>query len=183
MRRVSRLIFASILLSMSALVPMAALASSTLTEYVVGTEYALGSCSGGQTGSFAGYGSATLGGRANAAFNTTICHSPLTGGTASILPGGNFELATDSVTIVWQYTGGKVGPGVVSRLYPASNYFCEEVFPVTAAVGPATSVPDDAINLVSGTAEGKLTHFGVSTAGGGCRPFAASITGKAMLVY
>jgi hypothetical protein len=64
MRRVGPLLFVASLFSLSALLPVAALASTTtLTEYVVGVEYAVGSCSGGQTGSFAGYGSATQGGQ------------------------------------------------------------------------------------------------------------------------
>jgi hypothetical protein len=184
MRRVGPLLFVASLFSLSALLPVAALASTTtLTEYVVGVEYAVGSCSGGQTGSFAGYGSATQGGQANAVFNTSICHTPLTAGTASILPGGDFELATSSVALVGQYVSGVVGPGQVSPLFPGSKHFCKEVFPVAAALGPATKVPKDATNIADGTAMGNLTHVGVFAAGGGCHAFAATITGTAVLVY
>ncbi len=183
MRRVIRLFFAASLLSLFALLPIGALANTDLIEYVVGAEYAVGSCSGGQTGSFAGYASATVGGPANAVFNTTICHTSLNGGTADIKPGGQFALATSSVTLVGQYISGTVGPGSVTR----HGYFCTEVFPVTAELGPATfNVPKGATNIVSGTVPvgmGKLTHVGVSTASGGCRAFAASITGKATLKY
>jgi hypothetical protein len=185
MRRISRLIFAASLLSLSALLPMGALAAAgTLTEYVVGAEYAVGTCPGGQTGSFAGTGSATLGGSANAAFNTTICHTSLTGGTAQILPGGGFQIATKNLLLVGQYVSGMVGPSRgPSPLYPGSRYFCKEVFPVSAALGRATySVPENATNILSGTATGALTHIGVYTIGG-CRAFAASITGLAILNY
>ena len=155
MRRMSRLFFAASLLSLSALLPMGALAAGTLTENVVGAEYAVGTCPGGQTGSFAGYGSATPWGPANAAFNTTICHTSLNGGTADINPGGDFELATRSVVLVGQYISGKVGPGSVTR----HGYFCTEVFPVTAELGPATfNVPKGATNIASGSsAVGALT--------------------------
>jgi hypothetical protein len=184
MRRISRLIFAASLVSLSALLPMGALAAGTLTEYVVGAEYAVGSSACGETGSFAGVGSATLRGSPNAAFNTTICHTSLAGGTAQILPGGGFQIATKNLLLVGQYEGGTVGPsGGPSPLYPGSRYFCKEVFPVSAALGPATTVPEHATNILSGTVPaGALTHIGVYTVGG-CRAFAASITGLAILNY
>ena len=187
MRLISRLIFAASLLSLSALLPVGVLAAgNTLTEYVVGAEYAVGTCPGGQTGSFAGTGSATLGGSANAVFNTTICNTGFTSErTALILPGGNFTLATSSLTLVGQYSGGTVGPGLVTPLYPGSRYFCKEVFPVSAVLVPvpAASVPEHAANILSGTVPtGALTHIGVYTIGG-CRAFAASITGLAILNY
>jgi hypothetical protein len=187
MRRMSRLIFAAGLLSLSALLPIGALAAghNTLTEYVVGAEYAVGSSACGETGSFAGVGSATLGGSPNAAFNTTICHTSLTGGTAQIRPGGGFQIATKNLLLVGQYVDGAVGPsGGPSPLYPGSRYFCKEVFPVRAALGPATySVPEHATNILNGTVPaGVLTHIGVYTIGG-CRAFAASITGLAILNY
>jgi hypothetical protein len=185
MRRLTRLIFAASLLSLSALLPTGVLAAGTLTEYVVGAEYAVGTCPGGQTGSFAGAGSATLGGSANAVFNTTICNSGFTPArTALILPGGNFTLATSSLTLVGQYAGGTVGPGVVTPLYPGSRYFCKEKFPVVAALAPATTVPDGATNVGTGSAAvGVLTHIGVYTPVGECRAFAAAIAGQATLIY
>jgi hypothetical protein len=185
MPRISRLLFAASLVSLAALLPVAAEASTNLTEYVVGSEYALGSCVSGSTGSFAGVGSATPGGQANAIFDTTICHTPLgdtTGATATILSGGSFTLHMSSVTLVGQYKSGSVGPGSVSPLYPGSRYFCHEVFPVTAVLGPATNVPAGATNITSGSVPvANLTHIGVFSAGGGCVAFAAKITGVATL--
>ena len=178
MRRTKRMFLAG-LLSLSALVPVVALAAST-TAYVAGAEYALGTCvSGsvaGETGSFAGYASATPGSAPNAVFNTTICHSPLVGGSASILAGGSFTLVKSDLTLVGQYVRGTVRPGAVS-----GKYFCKEVFPVTAELGPAGSVPEDATNISSGSAFGWLTHYGVLTKTRACRAYAATITGQATL--
>lgn len=178
MRR-GTLIFAAGLLSLSALMPVTALASTKLTEYVVGAEYAVGTCpGGGDSGSFAGVGSATKGGSPNALFNTTICHTALTSqGQATILPGGGFQLATSKRRLVGQYAGGTVGPGVITPL----GYFCKEEFPVVASLGPI-SPPPGATSIREGTAVGMLTHVGVLTPGG-CRAFAASIAGVATLVY
>jgi hypothetical protein len=175
MRRVT-LLLAAALFGLSALLPVTALASGSLTEYVTGIEYSAGSpCAGGagQTGSFAGVGSPS------AFFNTTICHTALTsGGTATILPGGSFQLITSQQRLVGQYAGGRVGPGVVTSF----GYFCKEVFPVIAGLGPAASAPSGATNITGGTASGLLTHIGV-TAGAGCNAFAASIKGVATLTY
>src|ERR1700738_615866 len=112
MRRTRRMFLAG-LLGLLALAPVAALAATT-TEYVAGVEYALGSCTGGSTGSFAGYGSLTARGAPNAVFNTTICHSGFDAlRTATIIAGGSFTLVRSDVTLVGKYTGGTVGPGVV----------------------------------------------------------------------
>lgn len=183
MRQIRRLLLATGMASL-ALLPSAVLASS-LTEYVTGSEYAVGTCSLGQTGSFAGYGSATPGGRGNAIFATTICHSPLGNTSGSIEPGGSFALYLGSITLVGAYTGGSVGPGVVSPLFKGSTYFCKEAFPVTALLGPATNVPAGATNITStgSGATGTLTHIGVFTAGGGCYALVATITGVATLTY
>ena len=178
MRRTKRMFLAG-LLSLSALVPVVALAATSTTAYVAGAEYALGTCvSGvvaGETGSFAGYASAP-GGAPNAVFNTTICHSPL-GGFASILAGGSFTLVKSDLTLVGQYVRGTVRPGAVS-----GKYFCKEVFQVTAELGPAGSVPEDATNISGGLAVGSLTHYGVLT-NGACRAYAATITGQATLYH
>ena len=185
MRRMARMFFAAGLLSLSALLPATALASGhQLNEYVTGAEYALATCSGGSTGSFAGHGSATSGGAPNAAFNTTICHSPLVGDSASILAGGSFTLVMSKLTLVGQYVGGTVGPGRVS-----GKYFCTEVFPLHAELGRASSVPEGATNIIRGTgaershAVGQLTHYGLLTTTRECRAYAASITGWATLNY
>ena len=189
MRRTARMFFAAGLLSLSALLPVTALARGhQLNEYVAGAEYALGTCvSGGvagDTGSFAGHGSATSGGAPNAVFNTTICHSPLAGGMASILVGGSFTLVMSNLTLVGQYVGESVGPGKVS-----GNFFCTEVFPVLAELGPASSKPAYAKNIIRGTgnqrshAMGQLTHYGVLTQTGECRAYAATISGQATLNY
>lgn len=185
MRRTKRMFLAG-LLSLSALVPVVALAAST-TAYVAGAEYALGTCvSGGvagETGSFAGYASASPGGAPNAVFNTTICHSPLAGGSASILAGGSFTLVMSKKTLVGQYVSGKVGPGVVS-----GNFFCTEVFPVHAELGPVSNPPVGATSIKLGSpgktshADGQLTHFGVLSTSG-CHAYAATITGQATLNY
>ena len=181
MRRISRRFFAASLFSLVALLPMTAQASGSPPEYVVGTEYAVGSCpTGGDSGSFAGYGSLTPGGRANAVFNTTICHDPLgdtNGATAAIKAGGSFTLVTSTVALAGSYIRGKVGPGVVYRGF----FLCKEVFPVVADLGPAASLPAGFTNISGGSATGTLTHIGFNTAGGGCHPFAAAITGMATL--
>ncbi len=183
MRRISRRFVAASLFSLIALLPMTAQAiGSSVTEYVVGTEYAVGSCpnGGGDSGSFAGYGSATLGGQANAVFNTTICHGPLgdtTGAVATINSGGSFTLVTSTVALAGSYTSGQVGPGTVYRGF----FLCKEVFPVVAFLGPATSPPAGFTSIAGGSAKGTLTHIGFNTAGGGCQPFAAAITGMATL--
>jgi hypothetical protein len=179
MRRVTLLLAAG-LLSLTALLPVTARAQTTLIENVSGAEYWVGTCLGGQTGSFAGVGSPS------AFFNTTICHTTLTSeGKATILPGGGFQLATSQRLLVGQYapkpgttTNGTVGPGHVTSY----GYFCTEVFPVTAYLGPASSKPTGATNIITGTAYGWLTHVGV-TAGPGCNAFAASIKGVATLTY
>ena len=182
MRRISRRFFAASLFSLVALLPMTAQASGPVIEYVAGTEYAVGSCpnGGGDSGSFAGYGSLTLGGRANAVFNTTICHGPLgdtNEATATINQGGSFTLVTSTVALAGSYTTGTVGPGKVYRGF----FLCKEVFPVVADLGPATSPPAGFTNISRGSATGTLTHIGFNTAGGGCHPFAAAITGMATL--
>ena len=178
MRRMTRMFFAASLLSLSALLPVTALASShQLHEYVNGVEHALGTCSAGDTGSFAGYGT-TLGGVTNAVFNTTICHTPLVAGSASILAGGSFTLVMSNRTLVGQYVGTSVGPGTVS-----GNYFCTETFPVVAALGPAGSKPRGATNISSGSALGQLTHYGLLTHPGECHAYAATISGLATLNY
>src|ERR1700730_5237529 len=102
MRRTRRLFLAG-LLSLLALAPGAAVAGST-TEQLAGVEYALGTCAGGSTGSFAGYGSLTAGGAPNAVFNTTICHTAFSAErTAAILPGGSFTLVRSDVTLGGTY--------------------------------------------------------------------------------
>jgi hypothetical protein len=168
--------FAAGLLSLSALLPVTTLAAGgQLHEYVNGAEFALGTCSGGSTGSFAGYGT-TLAGAPNAVFNTTICHSGFTAArTAAILPGGSFTLVMTSVTLVGRYTDGIVGPGVVH-----GNYFCTETFPVTAGLGLGNG-PGEAL-IRSGSAVGQLTHYGVRN-GAACNAYAATITGLATLNY
>jgi hypothetical protein len=172
----ARLFFAAGLLSLSALLPATALASGQVIEYVAGAEYALGTCSGGSTGSFAGYGSLTAGGAPNAVFNTTICHSAFSAArTAAILPGGSFTLVMTSVTLVGRYTDGIVGPGVVH-----GNYFCTETFPVTAGLGLGNG-PGEAL-IRRGSAVGHLTHYGVRN-GAACNAYAATITGVATLNY
>ena len=180
MRRMARMFFAAGLLSLSALLPVTALASGhQLNEYVAGTEYALGACTTGTTGSFAGYGSATLGGAPNAVFNTTICHSAFTGlRMATILAGGSFTIAKTDVTLVGRYTGGMVGPGVVH-----GSFFCTETFRVVATLGPARSKPEGAKNISSGSAFGQLTHYGLLTRTGECNAYAATIAGDATLNY
>jgi hypothetical protein len=186
MRRIARTFFAAALLSVSALIPVAALAATT-TEYVVGAEYAIGTCLGGpmgtvsgSSGSFAGVGSASPVGSVNATFDTTICWTPNVGrgtGTRTII-GGNLTLVTGEVTLVGQYVRGLVSRGVIS-----GGYFCTEVFPVTAVLGPAGSVPEDATSITNGSAVGHLTHYGVRNAPGVCTAYAASINGVAILNY
>ncbi len=182
MGHVRRLLLAMSLADL-ALLPVAVQAGS-LTEYVTGLEYAVGTCLGGQTGSFAGYGSGSIGGQSNAFLSTTICHTSLAntaGATATISPGGTFTLYMRSITLVGQYTSGTVGPGIVSPLYSGSTSFCKEVYPVAAGLGPAANVPVGATSISGGTASGTLTHLGLFTAGGGCSAFAAMIAGVATL--
>ena len=176
MRRVT-LLLAAALLGLSALLPVTALAAGSLTEYVAGVEYAAGSpCGvGGTTGSFAGVASATQGGSLNAFFNTTICHSDLSRGSAQIL-GGSFQLATSQLLLVGRYTGGSVA--LVSA---TPGYFCKQVFHVIAHLAPV-SPPSGATSINGGAADGLLTHYGVTTSSG-CRAYAATITGVANLTY
>ena len=187
MRSISRRFFAASLFSLLALLPMTAQASGALTEYVVGSEYAVGSCpDGSDSGSFAGYGSATPGGRANAVFNTTICHTSLgdtNGAAAAINAGGSFTLVTGSVALAGSFGSGAVGPGLISPLYPGS-FLCKEVFPVAAVLAPPTNPPTGFTSITGGSAIGKLTHIGFFTGGGtACQPLAAAITGQATLDY
>ena len=168
-----RLIFAAAVAGFAALLPSAVLASS-ITETVVGTEYAVGTCpNGNPSGSFAGVALASPTGPVNGFFSTTVCHTELgntTGATATIT-GGTFVLQLQTGTITGQYTGGTVGPGVVSPLYASSQYLCKEAFPVTAQLATTAG---------SGSAVGQLTHIGVFGPGGSCNPFAAKISGVVM---
>jgi hypothetical protein len=184
MRRISRLVLLSAMVSFLALLPTNVLAAGVASEYVLGVEYAVGTCTGGDSGTFAGIGSATQGGQPNAVFNTTICHSAFAADrTASILPGGTFMLATSSVKLAGEYRGGQVGPGVVTPLYPGSTFLCKEAFPVGAALGPIANPPQGFTNIKDGIAAGTLMHIGLFAAGGGCQAFAAAITGGAVLSY
>lgn len=183
MPRVRRLFLAATLSTLAALLPVTAFASD-LSRYVVGAQYAVGEpCTDGTTigtiSSFAGFGSTTRGGRANAVFNTSICHTEIKSTGAAIIPGGSFQLSTGSLTLVGQYAYGLVKPGTVS----GRNPFCKEVFEVGATLAPATSVPLGTTNISSGTAGGLLTHYGLRTADGGCHAYAAAIAGTATLVY
>lgn len=177
MRRITRTFFAAALLSLPALIPVAAFAETT-TEYVTGAEYATGTCGvGTYSGSFAGVGSASLGGSVNATFDTTICWIPGQHGTRTII-GGSLTLAPSEVTLVGRYVTGSVGPGTIT-----GGYFCKEVFSVTAVLGPATSVPEDATSITGGSVPlGQLTHYGVRT-GTSCHAYAASIKGVVALIY
>jgi hypothetical protein len=168
-----RLIFAAAVAGFAALVPSAVLAAG-LTEYVAGSEYAVGTCpNGNPSGSFAGAALASPTGPVNGYFNTTICHTPLddTPTATATITGGTFVLHLQTGTVTGTYTGGTVGPGVISPLFPGSTYLCKEVFPVSATLSaPGTS----------GTATGQLTHIGVFETNGSCRPFAAKIAGVVM---
>lgn len=184
MRRISRLVLLTVMVGLLALLPVNVLAAGVVGEYVLGLEYAVGACPGGDSGSFAGIGSATLGGPPNAVFNTTICHAAFAADrTASILPGGTFTLAIGPVKLAGEYRGGRVGPGVVAPLYPGSTLLCKEEFPVGAALGPTANPPQGFTNIKDGIAAGTLTHIGLFVAGGACQPFAAAITGGTVISY
>lgn len=184
MPRMSRLFLAATLSTLAALLPVTAFASTPpLIENVVGAQLPIfGPCSGGTTSTFAGYG--TTSGQLNAAFSTTICHEALTPAPPPLPPwpvhilGGSFILAMSSLTLVGRYTGGTVEKGVVT-----GNYFCKEVFHVTAGLGPPTSSVPHTTSIAAGSsADGFLTHYGVRE-GSGCHAKAATITGIATLYY
>jgi hypothetical protein len=174
MPRMSRLFLAAALSTLAALLPVTAFAGD-LTASIVGAEYAFGHlCIGGTktgttvgtTASFAGVGSVPAGGRANAVFNTTICHTD-----TDILAGGSFQLATRQRTLVgkYNYSSGALVP-YLPTFYPGSS-LCTQVFGVSATFVPVGS---------GAHAEGLLTHYGVRE-GSGCHAYAATIKGTATL--
>ena len=178
MRRISRWAVVTLFVGLLSLLPVNALAVPFIQEYVLGFEYAVGTCEGGDSGSFAGIGSPAQGAQPDGVFDTTICHSPFDADRKARILSGTFTLATSSAKLTGIYVSGTVGPGVVGPLYSGSEALCKEDFPVYASLAPsANQFP----GFQPWIAVGTLTHIGLFAATGGCQAFGAVFAGGAVL--
>lgn len=144
-----------------ALLPTAAIASTTYYEKVAGIETGVPvSCAvnGDSLSSFAGVAFGTL----NGTFAAAICHTPL--GTSATILSGSFALSNQSTTVIGAFTGGTVtmsGPTLVFGSICVQNYTV-------------------AGTLSNGTFGGKLTHYGFEV-GSTCNVVFATVAGRATL--
>ncbi len=145
-----------------ALLPTAAIASTTYYEKVAGIETGVPvpcAVNGDSLSSFAGVAFGTL----NGTFAAAICHTPLgsTVGSTAYIVGGAFALSNG---VTGTFTAGTVtmsGPTLVFGSICVQNYTV-------------------AGTLSNGTFGGKLTHYGFEV-GSTCNVVFATVAGKATI--